>query len=1033
MTRDVLEKDSTLQFPHVLILKASAGSGKTYSLTKRYVQFLLSDRIPQNHLRNILAITFSNNAAKEMKERILSWLKDIYFNLAEKVEEVSEIISLGQEHLLKKVEITIEGILKNYSEFQVKTIDSFMTSIYKASAIHLGYSPDFEIHMNPEEVMTYAFNRFLRGVREKTREAKFLEELIEIILEGKGGESTFPWNPSKDILNEIMGLYHQLSGIVKETREVSFREEIESIKEEIRNRAEGLNSLIEKSNLTRSQGSSFFKILEAVKKGNYPDLIEKGLLNPPVIKPKKGEGENEFERIFEQWNLLTRSIKGYIEYYSKTYYLPYLTIYEAFKDHLEEVKRREGVIFIQDVNKKLSEYLHREIVPDVYFRIGDTIYHYLIDEFQDTSPIQWANLFPLIENSLSQGGSLFAVGDTKQAIYGFRNADYEIMRGLELNNPFPSALHQVRELDLNYRSQNDVVEFSQTFFRKIASDQEKYGKPARQSGLIDFEQRIAKGEKGSGYVEIIQCVSKDEESPEKEKIQRLVKDLIQRGYPYSDIAILTYRNEDVVNLTTWLNEIDIPFVSYSNLDIRTRKLTAEIIALLTFLDAPLDPLSFAGFILGEIFRKALESNGQTLELKTIHEFLFRNRRKVPLYKAFQEHYPKLWEIYFESLFNSVGYLPLYDLVNEIYRIYKVFNHFRQEEATLIKLLEVIKDFEGKGRNNPSDFLRDAFDPNLESLNWTLDIPAGIDAIKVITIHKAKGLGFPVVIMLLYEETPRGFKYILNEEKGGVHLLKINQQIMKASEILHEKYEEAKMRDWVDRLNTLYVGFTRAEDELYVIGVQRKARQFPIDLLKNINSPVGSPGHPRSRPSQLEQEVLNPSHPLNPLRFPSIPMNELNLLERLVSEEERKRGEFIHRSLYFIDYIDESIGERLDKIIQQVNEEMGMEMDIEAIKKNLLEFLGLEDLRPYFQYKPGRVIQREQDVVDSFGNLFRMDRVVIDEDEVCIIDFKTGKNKESEKDYTSQIKNYVRILKEIFPEKKIEGLIAYYDLKKTVKI
>src|SRR4030042_6939415 len=627
MASEVLEKDSAIQFPHVTLLKASAGSGKTYSLTERFVQFLLSSKIPQNHLRNILAITFSNNAAKEMKERILSWLKDIYFNDPEKIGKLSEIVSLRKEDLPARAEAMIDEILKNYTEFQVKTIDSFMTSIYKASAINLGSSPDFDMVMVPENIMAYAFNRFLRGVRKNTPEAEFLDQLLEIILESRGGESAYPWDPSKDLLQETVELYHQLSGIVKEAKTSNVEKKIESIKKEIRNKAESLDGLIEKTGLTKSKGSSFYKILDLVRDDHFPDLVDKGLSNVPVIKPKK-EGEIiRYERISEQWGLLGNQIRKYIELYAAAYYSPYLRAYEAFKGLLEEVKKREGAVFIHDINKKLSDYLDPDIAPDVYFRIGETIYHYLIDEFQDTSPIQWANLFPLIENSLSPGGSLFTVGDTKQAIYGFRNADYGIMKGLESKNPFSSALHNVKELEINYRSLERVVDFSKEFFKKVVANHEKYLEPASRSGRLDYEQRVREDHRGSGYVDVILCEKRDDEPAEKKMIQDLVRDLIQRGYSYSDISILAYRNEDVVNITTWRNEIDVPFISYSSLDIRTRKLTAEIVALLTFLDSPPDDLSFAGFVLGEIFRKALERNEKSIELKAIHAFFFRNRKK----------------------------------------------------------------------------------------------------------------------------------------------------------------------------------------------------------------------------------------------------------------------------------------------------------------------------------------------------------------------------------------------------------------------
>ena len=1026
MARAVLEKDSILSFPHFTLLKASAGSGKTYSLAERFVQVLLSSHIPQNHLRNILAITFSNNAAKEMKERILSWLKDLYFNDPKKIEEISEIVSMKKEHLGEKAGARIDEILKNYTEFQVKTIDSFMTSIYKASAVDLGYSPDFEIVMTPEGIMAYAFNRFLRGVREKTPEAEFLERLLGIIVENRGGESAYLWDPSEDFLEETVELYRQLSGIVKEAKIFDAEKEIESIKREIQKAAERLNGLIEASGLTKSKGSSFYRILEAVRNNHFPDLVDKGLSNVPVVKPKK-EGEiTGYEKISEAWSLLGNQIREYVEFYAATYYVPYLRTYEAFKDILEDVKKREGTIFIHDINKKLSDYLRREIVPDVYFRIGETIYHYLIDEFQDTSPMQWANLFPLIENSLSQGGSLFAVGDTKQAIYGFRNADYRIMKGLESKNPFSSALHSVQELEINYRSREGIVDFGRAFFKQVIAHHDKYREPASRSGLIDYEQKVKEDRRGSGFAEVILCEKLEDEPAERKKIQDLIKEIIGRGYLYSDIAILAYRNEDVVNITTWLNEINVPFISYSSLDMRTRKLTAEIVALLSFLDSPPDDLSFAGFVLGEIFRKALERDEKTFKLETLHAFFFRNRKKSPLYKAFQEEFPDLWEIYFEDLFKSTGYLPLYDLVNMIYCRYKVFDTFGEEEATLIKILEVIKNFEGEGRNNPGDFLRGAMDEEEGEPDWTIDVPAGIPAVKVMTIHKAKGLGFPVVLLLLYEEATRGFKYILDDKTDGVHLLKINQQIMRASDFLQERYEEERLKDLVNKLNTLYVGFTRAEEELYIIGVQGKRVQFPMDLLKEMDSQTGKKRPPESRSPGTTQEKMGILHPPDPIRFPFAGVEELNL-------EERMRGELVHRVLSLVDGLDENTASDLERIIRRANNELKTDFPQEAMKKSLLEFLNHKEVSPYFQAVPGRAIKKEQEFSDSRGNLFRMDRVIFEEDQISVMDYKTGTDRKAEKEHISQLKNYIRILKEIYPDKKVEGVIAYVDLKEIKKV
>ena len=159
-------------------------------------------------------------------------------------------------------------------------------------------------------------------------------------------------------------------------------------------------------------------------------------------------------------------------------------------------------------------------MPDVYFRLGEAIFHYLIDEFQDTSPIQWRNLLPFIENSLSQGGSLFVVGDTKQAIYGFRDADYRIMRGVEAHNPFPSAHQAVEELHTNYRSDGAVIAFSEEVFQRMLPGFRTYRKAGEESGLLDYTQAASKGREDRGFVETCMLPRDDREPPEKEQAVR---------------------------------------------------------------------------------------------------------------------------------------------------------------------------------------------------------------------------------------------------------------------------------------------------------------------------------------------------------------------------------------------------------------------------------------------------------------------------------------------------------------------------------
>ncbi len=193
----------------------------------------------------------------------------------------------------------------------------------------------------------------------------------------------------------------------------------------------------------------FDRIIES---RNFKVLLTKGIKRIPVNKPKDQSLSQKYENILILWNRFVDVLKDYALYYALTFYLPYLEVYQSFKTLLNKIKQKECKIFIEDINKILSEYLNNSIVPDIYFRLGEKIHHFFIDEYQDTSPLQWNNLKFLIENALAESGSLFVVGDTKQAIYTFRGADYRIMKSLEEMEIFPSAAKVVKTLDKNYRS-----------------------------------------------------------------------------------------------------------------------------------------------------------------------------------------------------------------------------------------------------------------------------------------------------------------------------------------------------------------------------------------------------------------------------------------------------------------------------------------------------------------------------------------------------------------------------------------------------
>jgi ATP-dependent exoDNAse (exonuclease V) beta subunit len=693
---------------------------------------------------------------------------------------------------------------------------------------------------------------------------------------------------------------------------------------------------------------------------------------------------------------------------------------------VEWVKKHQGRISIEDINRKLAEYLGADSVPDIYFRIGESVLHYLIDEFQDTSPIQWQNLFPLIDNSLAQGGSLFVVGDTKQAIYGFRDADYTIMKSFETKNPFPSSKQDVLELDTNYRSLPKILEFSAKVFKEAGPSLDHYAEGMKRSGLSQYIQNPRKGEVRSGYVEVEILDRDDESPPERKKVQDLLEELKGRGYRYRDIAVLTTRNERVVQVTTWLNEKNIPFISYSSLDIRRRKVTGEVISLLRFLDSPPDDLSFAAFILGDIVAGTIASSHPEFGEKAIRRFLFRNREKAPLYKSFQKEFGELWERYFSGLFRSAGYLPLYDLVTETFRVFRVFERMQGEEAVLSKILEAIKDFEAKGYNSLRDFLGSAAEEETPGREWNIDVPKGLDAVQAMTLHKAKGLGFPVVIVLLYGERNRGFDYVVHREGGEACLLKLNKDIAACDPLLEALYREEGIQEQVDRLNGLYVEFTRAKEELYVIGVKGQRDRFPFDLLPVGDFPPSDKPPRVTREEEEGTEAFPLFHHAGRAQFPAGAAERFTL-------EDRQRGEFIHRVLFLIDDLAEGLEESLSRAVRQVRAEMRIDFPDRAVMDPLIRMLRTEEMANYFTPAPGREFRKEQECSDSDGRLFRMDRLVVQEDRVTVLDYKTGSERHAGKRDEAQVRNYMRLLKEVYPGRSIQGVICYLDLGEMRKI
>jgi ATP-dependent helicase/nuclease subunit A len=1017
----ILPNDSDLRLPDFTLVSASAGSGKTHTLTRRYLQFILSGRIPHTGLKNILAITFTNNAAIEMKRRILELLKKATFGDEETLKDLDELTSLSRDELGMRTEALIDDILDSYSDFQVQTIDSFLSRVMKVSAVDFGLPAQFELVLDSDILLDEAFDLFAEQIATDPGARHLVEALVARVNENQGPYRRFLWNPYDAIAGEVKSIYRTLVSHVGQPAADESPIALKELEREI------LRIIGEVGGAAEHSGSSpvvhYQKIIDAARAGDFASVIGRKL-DQKVLKvskdPRYDAAVQEIESL--QHELMT-VVSGYALAQARLYYQPYIRAYLLLREAIDSVKLRRGEIDLGEASKRLAASLHKEQVPEIYFSLGERIHHYLIDEFQDTNPIQWATLRPLVEESLGQDGSLFIVGDTKQAIYTFRGGDWRIMARMMKEEEFPSAPCKRLTLPLNYRSSEAIVKFSKRVFHELVP--ERTGKEmADRSGLASFKQDVPKKAKGKGFVGLTSFEApevKSEDARERKRLLGVIDDCLRRGYRHRDIAVLTPRNSDVVNVSGWLNARGIRFLSHSSLDIRTRRITGEVLALLKFLDSPIDDLSYGTVLLSSLFTAAAPEAG----IEEMRRFLFEQHqaedRSRPLYIAFREHFPELWDRRFEHLLNVVGYLPVYDLVQEIYRVFSVFTAHADEEAALVKLLEVIRDFEAKGNNNLKDFLLFAETDSPDD-PWDIVVGPGEDAITVMTVHKAKGLGYPVVILLFYDRSISPKNPFIEEEEEEVRLLRITQDSSAKNDVLGEIYNRQKVLEGVDELNKLYVSLTRAGEEMYILSVKAKRGSFPSELLPSGDFREGTQKRVKAEKSRQEQpfSIIHPETKGLPQSTAAGPM----------TLEEVKRGDFVHAILSRIRYSRDDLESQVDEAFRFFQADVRESFDLRSIRERILALLGNPDMAAYFVERADREVKNEFEITMPDGQLQRLDRLVIDTEALAVIDYKTGGESD---EYDEQVKRYMKLAGGLYPDRPVSGLLAYVDLNKVQRV
>jgi ATP-dependent exoDNAse (exonuclease V) beta subunit len=1020
------DKFNLFQFPQLYVVEASAGSGKTYCLARRYLQLLINPTLKREEipLGTILAITFTNKAAMEMKERILDLLKKIALDKFSSPEEklrILDALGAGEEYARQKASRIMDYVLKNYNFFQVQTIDSFINTILSGCAFKLQLSANFTTERDYRQYLVLGLDKLIERAQEDEKVLGLFHNFLRqyMYLENRPG-----WFPKQHILAVITALYFKsakfsggfLTSPIRYADILSLKKDILRAMQEMRSRLpdgthrnflKALDSFLSenKESFDIEDISSFFK--------HEACPVNKGVVLSPGVR--------------KAWQYLKERLEKLAEGESLFTYNYYIDIFNAVSADLETLAIRDNVLFLEALNKQAAGLFQEKglNLPELYWRLATRFEHFLIDEFQDTSHLQWENLAPMVREALASSGSLFFVGDKKQAIYRFRGGEAGLIAAAR--QEFRKINFISEALAMNFRSQKEIVEFNnfifsaanlKRFMEGIALDEE--GQAVIMANFSSVEQGFLPAKTG-GYVKI-ECLTANRGQAQaalaREKIIPLIKELTARFSP-GDIAILVRKNEEAQLVSSWLLEEEIPVESETTLDIRQNAYIKELVCFLSFLNSPIDDLSFASFILGDIFSRA-----SGMEKQKIRDFIFEfnhgGRKRTYLYREFRQFFGEAWDGLLDEFFKNVGFVPLYELTVSIFRKFRVFQEFGEYQGFFMGFLELIRRQEEE-RSSIWGFLE--FYKSAESEELYVNSSAN-QAVRVLTIHKAKGLEFSVVVIPFLEINIKIDGEIVGREKDGIRLLYSKARYADFSSRLRRIRSQEYLQALSDELNAIYVASTRAADELYIFIPERgeRGRNLACGLFPEGNRQSGKktalPQGPARTTASVEIPLAEYKDWIGLLKDEFIEEGILSLRERV------QKGEVAHYILSFIGNLEkQDEGPALERALQAARAQFPWISDFSEYATMVRNLLDKDKLRVFFAAKDTEVFT-EYEIVNRSGDTKRIDRLLIGRNTAVVIDYKSDKDDSGRQ--KEQLREYMQLIQEIYPQLAVKGMIIYLD-------
>ncbi|QNS41220.1 UvrD-helicase domain-containing protein [Chryseobacterium manosquense] len=1032
------------------VINASAGSGKTYALVLNLLAICLKHPSQSDKIRHILALTFTNKAANEMKHRIIEWLKkfssDSYEtngdlqNIQKKLEDQGHRIPLKDLHERSKK--ILDYVLHNYSTLNIGTIDKFNSRLVRSFSYELGLAQNFNLEINPEPFLMEAVDKMLEDIgSENTISEAFLDfvnynldndervnlnkSLYDSAKEYVQDKHYFKLNDNKDFNWEVY-----------EKSKKNLRENIKSLSEDSINIAESVLELLKEKNLeigdfadgANGIGGFFKKFLDKKIPLIYETIEQEENRVNKILKGASGKSKDREAEIFEILDFLLESRKKIIQNYIKIQkqqkilraLLP-LKVNKDIQDQLAIIEEENDLVLLSKFNILIHENLREEPSSFIYEKVGTQFSHYFFDEFQDTSSLQWQNFVPLRDHAVSSDEMSFTlVGDPKQSIYRFRGGDSQLM--LDIINQEENSLvkAQLENLEYNWRSAKNIVDFNNQLYLYLS----EFTKESHRNIFGIGSHQIAKSKlEGRVRINLIENATKKVFYEEvSEKMQKDIQSCLDNSFRLSDITILCRGNFDIFNFSQMLGNLKINYqgkedyiktISESGL---TLNLSSTLLALTEFLKWEEDPKNLQFPVKMLYYLKVLgriEMNDFSSEVMEI--ISLKNKPEIHTFLA--EKY--------DLQLSSEGLLQL-NLYNFVEHFLQEFSVQQKETDFLFNYLEMLYAYSQNAGSTLKDFLKYWED---EAQKTTIQASENLDAIRLMTIHKSKGLEFPVVMLPMENENKDG-KFTnwldIDSENGlsAVNIDSFSKELEVYDEDLAKFNQENIYQNKIDRFCLQYVATTRAVEQLFFYIEKPNKSANHLEIYDFIKARI-----PRD---ESGAEISS---------FDWYDVSEENLKKQKKEEKNNlltkpivfKSGKKANPAAVKIATPSKNYQNRMEKvrigiftheILAQINSEKDVEKTLQAylldgiitteekieISKRILEIIKNEKYAAYFA--ENQVVINEKDIMISDNGdskIYRPDRLIDTGNGYVIIDFKTGDQLEK---HQIQIDEYQTVLEKL---------------------